>query len=265
MLPMQGQNKQEETAGWIVKEVEQSGVYDSYTEESYQKVINAFIDIGGLRSGQNVLDLGAATGEFSKRLNERGLSVVAVDIAYPLINIAVLRNGLMGVVADGERLPFADDSFDAVFCVDLLHHFMDADYLFGEVVRVVKPGGVFFVSDLNGYNPHTFLAQCHCSPVRYDYLNENESATFGKRVQSYFMSKGHDIIWAEYVFLSRKQRKNISGWRYRVYGFICTQIQGVAKRILAVVLFNIAHSITPILSSRFKGNVVWVAFRIHKK
>ena len=58
-------------------------------------------------------------------------------------------------------LPFADESFDIVFSKDSLIHVEDKSELYKEVLRVLKPGGVFAASDwlrgenadeLDGYN-----------------------------------------------------------------------------------------------------------------
>jgi SAM-dependent methyltransferase len=44
---------------------------------------------------------------------------------------------------DGGRLPFADASFDVVFCKQVLEHVGDPFHVLGEVARVLRPGGAF--------------------------------------------------------------------------------------------------------------------------
>jgi SAM-dependent methyltransferase len=48
-----------------------------------------------------------------------------------------------GRVADAERLPYDDDSFDIVIGHAVLHHIPDLDQSFAEILRVLKPGGRF--------------------------------------------------------------------------------------------------------------------------
>jgi ubiquinone/menaquinone biosynthesis C-methylase UbiE len=48
----------------------------------------------------------------------------------------------------GNKLPFADNTFDAVFTNGSLHEWSDPLGTFNEMVRVIKPGGLYFVSDL---------------------------------------------------------------------------------------------------------------------
>ncbi len=49
----------------------------------------------------------------------------------------------------GETLPYADASFDAVVCVDVLEHVQDLDQVLAEVTRVLKPGGLFLYDTIN--------------------------------------------------------------------------------------------------------------------
>ena len=46
------------------------------------------------------------------------------------------------IQADGERLPFADGSFDVAFCVATLHHALDLGAMVGELARVTRRGGI---------------------------------------------------------------------------------------------------------------------------
>src|SRR5207249_2633582 len=46
------------------------------------------------------------------------------------------------VQADGEHLPFADESFDLTYCVATLHHALDLQRMANELARVTRRGGV---------------------------------------------------------------------------------------------------------------------------
>nr|WP_240479569.1 class I SAM-dependent methyltransferase [Haloprofundus marisrubri] len=67
--------------------------------------------------------------------------VVATDLTPEMVATATREFDLPGVVADAERLPFADDSFDAVTCRIAAHHFPDPEAFVSEVARVLEPGG----------------------------------------------------------------------------------------------------------------------------
>jgi len=95
-----------------------------------------------------VLDLGAGTGEFSKALLKRyrKASIVSIDIALNMLRHTQNRGGWLRkpacVCADGERLPFADDSFELVFSNLMLQWCMDLEVAFTELRRVLAPGGL---------------------------------------------------------------------------------------------------------------------------
>src|SRR5256885_11003864 len=48
-----------------------------------------------------------------------------------------------------EALPFADGSFSAIVCFDVLEHVQDLDATIGEIARVLAPGGVFVFDTIN--------------------------------------------------------------------------------------------------------------------
>ncbi|MEN8107120.1 MAG: malonyl-ACP O-methyltransferase BioC [Pseudomonadota bacterium] len=95
-----------------------------------------------------ILDLGAGTGFFTDALMRRYVDadVIALDIAMSMLDHTRRRSGLSGipqcVCADGEGLPFADDSFDFIFSNLMLQWCMDPGPVFTELRRVLAPGGL---------------------------------------------------------------------------------------------------------------------------
>jgi ubiquinone/menaquinone biosynthesis C-methylase UbiE len=96
------------------------------------------------------LELGCGTGFFTLNLKLAGvldqgsvsdLSPGMVEVAQR--NATSLGFEVDGRVADAERLPYDDDSFDLVIGHAVLHHIPDVELAFREVLRVLKPGGRF--------------------------------------------------------------------------------------------------------------------------
>lgn len=98
--------------------------------------------VGGLDIGprSRVLDIAAGTGSITRRLQQRGASVVSLDQSAPMLQPAVAR-GATGVVATAEALPFSDASFDAVTFGYLLRYVQDVEGCMAEIARVLRPGG----------------------------------------------------------------------------------------------------------------------------
>lgn len=82
----------------------------------------------------SLLDVGCGDGALTQRLGESrpGLDVRGIDV--------LVRPGAAVPVTafDGERLPFADASFDTVLLVDTLHHCNAPEDLLGEARRVAR-------------------------------------------------------------------------------------------------------------------------------
>ena len=112
--------------------------------------------------GRDVLDLGCAGGFMAEALAARGANVTGIDPAMGAIAAARAHARAQGLrigydVGWGEALPYADASFDAVVCVDVLEHVADLSLVLAEVARTLRPGGLFLFDTINR-NPLARLA-----------------------------------------------------------------------------------------------------------
>jgi ubiquinone/menaquinone biosynthesis C-methylase UbiE len=76
------------------------------------------------------------------------LSAYMLDLARLNIEIAGQIQRIQLEQADAKRLPYADAYFDVVLSNGSLHHIPEPLVVLREVVRVLRPGGVFFLRDL---------------------------------------------------------------------------------------------------------------------
>ncbi len=101
------------------------------------------------RGRLSVLDVGCGTGENSKAILTRGHAVYGIDISATAI-AAYRQRGFDGRVMDVENgLDFADDTFDLVFCSEVIEHLTAPEVLARESLRVLKPGGHLVLSTPN--------------------------------------------------------------------------------------------------------------------
>ncbi|MDG1678948.1 MAG: bifunctional 2-polyprenyl-6-hydroxyphenol methylase/3-demethylubiquinol 3-O-methyltransferase UbiG [Tateyamaria sp.] len=112
--------------------------------------------------GKSVLDLGCAGGFMAEALAHKGARVSGIDPAQDAIQAAKhhAKTSNLDVtynVGVGEHMPYSDDTFDIVICVDVLEHVRDLSQVLAEVARVLKPGGLFLYDTINR-NPIARLA-----------------------------------------------------------------------------------------------------------
>jgi SAM-dependent methyltransferase len=97
-------------------------------------------------AGRDVLEIGCGTGLDLVRFARAGARVTGVDIAFKALELARGYCGVAGVTAtlleaDGTRLPFADGSFDLVYCHGVLPFAADPAGIVAQAHRVLRPGG----------------------------------------------------------------------------------------------------------------------------
>jgi len=120
------------------------------------RIPEAELQVLGETAGRDVLELGCGGAQWGVALCEGGARAVGVDFSHEQIRNAGARCRRRGValpllVADAERLPLVDESFDIVFCDHGALSFARPEPCVAEAVRVLRPGGL--------------LAFCMASPV----------------------------------------------------------------------------------------------------
>ena len=104
------------------------------------------VDFTGFR-GQRLLEVGCGIGTDLTRFARGGARVTGVDLSQTAIDLARQNLALHEVsaeelrVANGEALPYPDDSFDVVYGHGVIQYTADPARLMSECHRVLKPGG----------------------------------------------------------------------------------------------------------------------------
>jgi 2-polyprenyl-6-hydroxyphenyl methylase / 3-demethylubiquinone-9 3-methyltransferase len=104
--------------------------------------------------GLRVLDVGCGGGLLADEFAHMGCRVTSVDPSSRSLEVARAHAAGSGLEIDyrpanGERLPFEDGSFAAVYCCDVLEHVDDVKATIGEIARVLESGGVFLYDTIN--------------------------------------------------------------------------------------------------------------------
>ncbi len=115
--------------------MQQSQILES--NDALRQMIKRHVDVGSV-----LLDAGIGYGELFQGLPE--YIQFGVDVSLPYLRIAK-NNGIEVCMAKLEKLPYCDDSFDAIISSDVLEHVLRIDKAVSELIRVLKPGGMLIV------------------------------------------------------------------------------------------------------------------------
>lgn len=117
-------------------------------EELYRSMDHLIfsMDLDNL-AGKAVLDIGCGGGVHDALFRRYGAHVSAVDISgeralSTAYKLSLVREGSgFAAQANGENLPFKDESFDIIYSNGVMHHSESTEAMVAEAYRVLKPGG----------------------------------------------------------------------------------------------------------------------------
>lgn len=121
-------------------------------------VVRAARHFGLSATPWRVADIGCGAATQCAIWARAGHDVSGVDINEPLITLGRERAAAAGLKIDlqsgsATALPWPDDAFDVCLCPELLEHVADWESVLNEAVRVLKPGGVLYLSTTNKLCP----------------------------------------------------------------------------------------------------------------
>ncbi|BEQ15949.1 class I SAM-dependent methyltransferase [Desulfoferula mesophila] len=125
-----------------------------------RRVLGQMLAMARPAPGSDVLEIGCGRGEGGRLLREhtRPRRLLLMDMDPAMARLARLR-GENVLVGDAEALPLKSASLDAVFGFGFLHHVPDWRAALGEVARVLKPGGVYFLEEFYPATYQNFLTR----------------------------------------------------------------------------------------------------------
>lgn len=146
-----------------------------------------------------ILEAGTGKGHFAIALAQAGYKFVTFDVSPDEQRFARLNLRYYGLdthvdfrIENGERLTFADGSFDAVFSVNTIHHLEEPYAVIDELIRVLAAGGKLVLSDFTeeGFR---LIERIHASEGR---AHEKGGAALDD-IRAYVADKGFSVTGAE--------------------------------------------------------------------
>ncbi len=142
------------------------GIQDEFTVEVYDRFLKRMRDKGWMETDQiiksginqgSALEIGPGPGylglEWLKKTE--GTRLTGLEISSNMIEVAEknareynLEARIDYIEGDAQKMPLDDNLFDGVFANGSLHEWSNPEEIFNEIHRVLKPGGLYFISDL---------------------------------------------------------------------------------------------------------------------
>ena len=200
-----------ETSELAVKIMKEKKCLNDIYKETYRLMMNLrkkyLVDSG------KVLEIGSGGGFIKDIFSE----VITSDIK-PINNVDMVINA--------EKLPFEDDSLDAIFAVHVIHHIPDIDKFLNEAKRVLKPGGGIVCVEPY-WSPLAYVMFRYFHPEPYDMRAENWSfdgsgpMTSSNQALSYLILKrDKKKFQKKFPFFKKVYQKRFGFLRYILTGGI---------------------------------------------
>jgi len=159
-LVMGENSKSNEYKEWVAGVFDRaSASYDNVGPRLFTYFGRGLVEFSEIKAGYQVLDVACGRGAVlipaSEKTGERG-EVIGIDISNSMVSKLESDLKLLGIfnstviLMDAEDLRFEDQLFDYVLCGLALFFFPNPDVSLRECMRVLKPGGYFICSTIEG-------------------------------------------------------------------------------------------------------------------
>jgi SAM-dependent methyltransferase len=132
----------------------QVGLFSGPDSPFVRRPSGAIAQLEPLTEDMVVLDVACGAAHASEVVAPLVRQVVGIDLTVDLLGLGAARLREAGIdnvllqEGNAQSLPFVDDSFDLVFCLNSLHHVGDPARAVADMVRVARSDGRIVLSDL---------------------------------------------------------------------------------------------------------------------
>ncbi|TVL77135.1 methyltransferase type 11 [Brachyspira hyodysenteriae] len=156
-----------------------------------------------------LLDIGCGTGYLINMLKKYKATAefYGLDLSEEMINISKSKNikDAEFILGSANKLPFNDNTFDIVTCIQSFHHYPYPDEAMKEVYRVLIKGGIYILSDTGMGG----IAAWIDNNILFKIMKSGDCRTENKEgISKRMLKNGFDVI----------DKKQIKGFIYSVVG-----------------------------------------------
>lgn len=160
---------------------------------------------------QSLLDIGCGTGYLIDILQKQKNALYrGLDLSPEMLKVAKKKLPASVYLTEGsaDSLPYEDNLFDVVTCIQSFHHYPKPEQAMAEAYRVLKPGGLYIISDTGMGNYPKFIYSIYNNFI-VKKLNTGDYAAYSKQdIRNLMTSSGFKI----------KDAQDITKFIYTVVG-----------------------------------------------
>ena len=106
----------------------------------------ALLALAGRLRPRRVLEAGCGTGHWLAAMHSVAPHLFGLDLSQGMLNQARKRGAGLGLVrGTAVQLPFRQEQFDLIVCIDAIHHFSHPRGFIAEAFRALRPGGALAI------------------------------------------------------------------------------------------------------------------------
>lgn len=198
-------------------------------------VSDELIEFAIQHAGNNILDVGCATGNYCVKLKERGFNCVGIDINKKYVKKSI-ENGVESYLMDAGELKFSDNSFDTILLFEVLEHVENPQQIIGEAKRVAKKNVLITVPNSTGFydlRKHGLTYEHMLEKDHVNFFTKEDLENLLAKYYEYFKVEEREAmnfeivnlpIWLRYPILIFSKLKLIkSSIYFRLYAIAKTE------------------------------------------
>jgi ubiquinone/menaquinone biosynthesis C-methylase UbiE len=202
-------------------------------------------------AGSRLLEVGCGMGTDLLQFARGGAHCTGLDLTRRSIELSELHFALYGMsasflLADGERLPFTNESFDVVYSNGVLHHTPDTARAVHELHRVLRPGGT---AKVMLYHRHSLYYWgeiiLHRGLLRGHLLRGHTPEEIMSRYAEYSEHDARPLVKA----YSRRQARLL----FESFREVTTEVEQMTRKELG----PLGHLIPESLMGRLRRSIGW--------
>ena len=207
--------------------------YKSLSLLKRNQVLSEFYEFIEKRTGDIVMEVGCGTGLVLNLIAGDFNRIVGVDISYHMLSEGkknVLKKGtneIFLVNGDGIDIPFKNNSFDNIFCIEVIRYVKKRTNFLKSVCRTLRPGGKFIFTAAN-LSSFTFFPLKRLTLQKLHFLQNKEMVhyfTTSKMIRHQLEQNGFNNVTIKHVgfynnfllYLFTGKDKEYSLRRYEIF------------------------------------------------